>query len=122
MASDPDQPSSVIVKSDRAGRTRYTAQYKREVLAAFRASSLSAPVFASQCGIKYPTFAAWVATDKRGGLRAGSEPVRPAFVLAEFAAPADDAGLEIRLIGGAVARLAEASQIPLLAALLRKLA
>jgi hypothetical protein len=46
-------PTGVIVRSDSAGRTRYTSQYKAEVLAAYQRSSLSAPVFAKQCGIKY---------------------------------------------------------------------
>ena len=57
METNIDQSSGVIVKSDQTGRTRYTPQYKREVLAAFESSSLSAPVFARQCGIKYPTLA-----------------------------------------------------------------
>lgn len=55
--SDSDHPTTSIIKSDRTGRTRYTRQYKQEVLAAYEASSLSAPQFAAQCGIKYPTFA-----------------------------------------------------------------
>jgi hypothetical protein len=58
METNIDQAAGVIVKSDQTGRTRYTAQYKLEVLAAFESSSLSAPVFARQCGIKYPTLAA----------------------------------------------------------------
>ena len=50
-----------MIKSDCIGRTRYTAQYKAEVLAAYQRSGMSGPAFAKQCGIKYPTFAAWVA-------------------------------------------------------------
>jgi hypothetical protein len=61
MASIIDQPAGPIIKSDRTGRTRYTRQYKQEVLTAFQSSSLSAPAFARQCGIRYSTFAAWVA-------------------------------------------------------------
>jgi hypothetical protein len=57
MSSITDQATGTIIKSDRSGRTRYTPQYKQEVLAAFKSSSLSAPTFAAQCGIKYPTFA-----------------------------------------------------------------
>ena len=53
MSSITNRATGPIIKSDRTGRTRYTAQYKREVLAAFESSSLSAPVFAKQCGIKY---------------------------------------------------------------------
>ena len=65
MSSNIDQHADIIVKSDRSGRIRYSAQYKQEVIAAFEASSLSGPVFARQCGIKYPTFASWVAAIRR---------------------------------------------------------
>ena len=66
MSSIIEQAPGIIIKSDHSGRTRYTAQYKQEVVAAFESSSLSAPVFARQCGIKYPTFTAWIAARKRG--------------------------------------------------------
>jgi hypothetical protein len=64
MSSITESTPTHIVKSDRTGRTRYTRQYKQEVLAAYGSSSLSAPVFAAQCGIKYPTFAAWITAGK----------------------------------------------------------
>jgi hypothetical protein len=64
MSSTTESTPTHIVKSDRTGRTRYTRQYKQEILAAFESSSLSAPVFATQCGIKYPTFAAWITASK----------------------------------------------------------
>ena len=66
METNIDQAAGVIVKSDQTGRTRYTTQYKLEVLAAFESSSLSTPAFARQCGIKYPTLAAWIGARKRG--------------------------------------------------------
>jgi hypothetical protein len=50
MSSIIEQPTGTIVKSDHSGRTRYTAQYKQEVVAAFESSSLSAPAFARQSG------------------------------------------------------------------------
>jgi hypothetical protein len=43
MVTNIDQAASVIVKSDHTGRTRYTSEYKHEVLAAIETSSLSAP-------------------------------------------------------------------------------
>ena len=43
MSSITESTPTHIVKSDRTGRTRYTRQYKQEVLAAFESSSLSAP-------------------------------------------------------------------------------
>lgn len=35
MATNPDPTAGIIIKSDHSGRTRYTAQYKQEVLSAF---------------------------------------------------------------------------------------
>jgi transposase-like protein len=121
MSSVIEQPTGIIIKSDHTGRTRYTAQYKQEVVAAFESSSLSAPDFARQCGIKYPTFAAWVAARKRDG-RQASRDDRPAFLIAEVAAETGGPALEVRLPGGAVARVTDADQIRLLAVLLRHLA
>ena len=110
MSSITDQATGPIIKSDRTGRTRYTTQYKRDVLAAFVSSSLSAPVFAKQCGIKYPTFAAWIAASKRPERISSSG--QPAFLIA----------LEVHLPGGAVARVSSSAQVRLLAELLRHLA
>ena len=121
METITDQAAGIIVKSDRSGRTRYTAQYKQEVLAAFESSSLSAPDFAKQCGIKYPTLAAWIAVRKRGD----QMPARvnaPAFLLAELAPASDGPALEVLLPGGAVARASDVEQVLLLAALIRQLA
>lgn len=121
MSTIIEQPTGTIVKSDHSGRTRYTAQYKREVIAAYESSSLSAPAFARQCGVKYPTFAAWIAGRKRGE----SKPTRnnpPAFLVAEVSAECSGTALEVLLPGGAVARATDADQIRLLAALLRQLA
>ena len=56
--------NSNIIKSDRVGRSRYSASFKAEVLAAYARSGMSGPAFAQQCGVKYPTFASWVANDR----------------------------------------------------------
>ena len=122
--SDPDQSTTSIIKSDCAGRTRYTRQFKQEVLAAFETSSLSAPQFAAQCGIKYPTFASWLAAAKRLNCDTELPDNRPTFLLAEFATPAEvqHCGLlEVRLPGGAVARITSRDQLPLVVELLRQL-
>jgi DNA-binding transcriptional regulator YiaG len=82
MSTNTDQTAGVIIKSDHCGRSRYTSQYKQEVLCAFESSSLSAPDFARQCGIKYSTLAAWDAA--RGcGKAKPSRKNTPAFLLAE---------------------------------------
>ena len=119
MTTVTDPTTGPIVKSDRTGRTRYTADYKCEVLTAFASSCLSAPQFARQCGIKYPTFASWLAAGKRGDRPAADR--SPSFLLAEVPAASDRTALEIHLPGGAVARASDANQIRLLAQLLRHL-
>ena len=81
MSSIIEQSTGIIVKSVHSGRTRYTAQTKQEVLAAFESSSLSAPAFALPCGIKYPTFAAWIAARKREESRSVLKSP-PAFLIA----------------------------------------
>ena len=120
MSSIIAPTSGPIDKSDRSGRTRYTAQYKQQVLEAFESSSLSAPAFAKQCGVKYPTLAAWIAAHKQP--RRETSNGRPAFLIAELAGPSDDAALQVRLPGGAVACATSTSQVILLAELLRHLA
>ncbi len=84
METPIDTPAGPIIKSGRTGRTRYTAEYKQEVLGTFESSSLSAPVFAQQCGIKDPTFAAWLAKRKQGNRLSAKQTERPSFILAEL--------------------------------------
>ena len=120
--SDSEHPITSIIKSDRTGRTRYTRQYKQEVLAAFETSSLSAPQFAAQCGIKYPTFASWLAAAKSNG-GSGTVINRPTFLLAEVATTSEvsPASLEVCLPCGAIVRVPSRDQLPLLVELLRQL-
>ena len=122
METNIDQAAGIIVKSDRTGRTRYTPEYKREVLAAFQSSSLSAPAFARQCGIKYPTLAAWIGALKHGDRTNSPCGNTPAFLVAEVASSANGPALEVKLPCGAIVRASDAEQIRLLAALLRHLA
>ncbi|MGL4400149.1 MAG: IS66 family insertion sequence element accessory protein TnpA [Luteolibacter sp.] len=121
METNIDQAAGVIVKSDQTGRTRYTPQYKLQVLDAFESSSLSAPAFARQCGIKYPTFAAWIGARKHND-QVTPRGSTPAFLVAEVASSANGPALEVQLPCGAVVRASDAEQIRLLAALLRHLA
>jgi transposase len=83
METPTDPSAGPIIKSDRTGRTRYTAEYKREVIDAFEPSGLSGPAFARQCGIKYPTFAAWLTKRRKEGQPSSDPADRPAFVLAD---------------------------------------
>jgi hypothetical protein len=121
--SNSDPSTTSIIKSDCAGRTRYSRQYKQEVLAAFETSSLSAPQFAAQCGLKYPTFASWLAAAKRQHRDTSPAQNRPTFLIAELASAVEmqHGGLEVCLPGGAVARITSRDQLPLVVELLRQL-
>ena len=123
MASMQEEAVTSIVKADRAGRTRYTDEYKAEVLEAFAGSSLSGPAFARQCGIKYPTFAAWVAKARRGEKRPEPRQAVSPFIIAEIgqARGCGEEVLEVRLAGGATAVAGNPRQIALLAELLKAL-
>jgi len=84
MATMHDEVSTSIIKSDRIGRTRYRAQYKAEVLAAFEASGLSGPAFARECGVKYPTFASWVAKARKSKATLEEAKSSTPFLIAEI--------------------------------------
>lgn len=118
MATTNNDPSTAIIKTDRTGRPRYTQKYKSEVLAAYEASGMSGPAFAEHCGLKYPTFAAWVAKQRRGRSSGKTPSIQRQFILAEFKESPDPDGLQIGLPCGASARLVDASQIDLLVSLI----
>lgn len=123
MASTKDELRTSIIKSDRSGRLRYTQEYRDEVLAAFEASGMSGAAFAEHCGLKYQTFAGWVARRKRENGQTRRTAGKQQFVLAEFdTTPSVSGELRVDLPGGASARLADAGQAELLAALIRSLA
>ena len=123
MAPMQEEAVTSIVKSDRAGRTRYTAKYKSEVVAAFESSSLSGPAFARQCGIKYPTFAAWVAKGRGPDHPRPSTPPASPFIIAEIGGGISGGSevLEVRLPGGAIVLAETPRQLVLLAELLKAL-
>ena len=110
-----------IAKADRTGRTRYTPEYKAEVLAAFEKSGMSGQAFAAHCGIKYPTFASWRAKSRTRSDR--DDQSRPSFVIAEVAdsPTAGKSPLRVELPGGALAHLDGEEALPLLVALLKAL-
>jgi transposase-like protein len=123
MASIQEEAVTSIVKPGRAGRTRYTDHYKAEVVAAFEASNLSASAFARQCGIKPPTFAAWVAKVRRQVPCRQAARSSSAFIIAEIGKESAAGGetLEVRLPGGATAVAGTSRQVTLLAELLKSL-
>ena len=121
MASRNRAHSTSIIKSDRAGRPRYTQKYRYEVLMAYEASGMSGPAFAKHCGLKYSTFSAWVAKQRRNQSSSKTPSPKRQFVVAEFEEAPNPDGLQIDLPGGASARLVDANQIDLLVSLIRAL-
>jgi hypothetical protein len=72
-----------ILKQDTRGRVRVSAERREALLEEFEKSALSGAKFARLAGIKYATFANWVARRRRqrtaasGGESASSEGARP---------------------------------------------
>jgi transposase-like protein len=107
------------VTVDSKGRMRTTKEQRRIVLAEFERSGMSAAQFAQRAGVKYSTFAAWVqryGRTKRPGLKS---PVR--LLEAVVTPTALTSALQVHLPGGARLDIREASQVPLVAALVRAL-
>jgi len=122
MASTSDTSTTSIIKSDRIGRTRYRSEYKAEVLAAYSQSGMSAPAFAQQCGIKYPTFASWITKAKAQGSAPVAKPSEQSFLIAEIGNISSREGLSVNLPGGATAQLTTPTEARLLGILLKELA
>jgi len=125
------QTSGQILKTDSLARVRTPPERKRELLEEFERSGLSGWKFASLVGIKYQTFAAWVAKRKREGqvatpaqAEAVGSKVRWLEAVMDQARAADGkspAALTLQFAGGARAEVADLKQIQLAAALLRAL-
>ena len=123
MPPTSETSAAAIIKADRIGRQRYSAQFKNELLATFEQSSMSGQAFAAHHGVKYPTFASWVTQRRKE--RSAPKPTdsTPSFVLAEFQAPrALGVGLPIELTAQATVTMTSIEQAPLLAALIKALA
>lgn len=109
----------LAVTLDTKGRVRVTPEQRRELLEEFARSEESAPRFARRVGLKYSTFAAWVARKGRTKRAPAAPPMR--LLEAVMAPTATDFPLLVQLPGGARAELQSLNQIPLLAALMRAL-
>ena len=122
MASTSDTSTTSIIKSDRIGRARYSSEYKTEVLAAYQKSGMSGAAFAQQCGLKYPTFASWIAKAKASKETSSPGQGRPSFLIAEIENSSSPEGLTVSLPGGASARVSTPDEAELLGILLKALA
>lgn len=126
------QAAGQILKTDSLARVRTPPERKRELLEEFERSGLSGWKFASLVGVKYQTFAAWVAKRKRQGQvvapakaeAASAAKVRWLEAVIDQAQGADGkspAALTLQFAGGARVEIADLKQVQLAAALLRAL-
>lgn len=115
-----------ILKADRRGRLRYSAEQRSALVEAFQSSGLSGPRFATLHGVAYQTLAAWVLKRKRSavpGLPGLPHPAFLSLVPAELEAPSlTGPPMELILPGGAKLTITAPGHIPLAVALIRELA
>ena len=120
---------SEILKTDKMGRVRTSLERREQLLDEFEKSKLSGQKFAQLTGLKYSTFAVWVAARRRR--RAAISPALPTAASqtvewletvidkAQASTPMAGAPLIVRLPSGAAIELANAAQASAAAALLR---
>ena len=107
------------VTMDTRGRVRTSKEQRRVILTEFESSGISAAQFARRIGVKYSTFAGWVQRYRRTKRPGAKPPVR--LLEAVVASTPLSSPLQVQLPGGARLELREASQVPLVAALVRAL-
>jgi hypothetical protein len=118
-----------ILKTDGVGRVRVPRERQDQLLDEFERSGLSGAKFAELCGVKYPSFAGWVARRKRERA-AGAGPVPAAAdgelrwleaVVGGYEGGGREGVLRLHLPGGGFAEICDARQAALAAELLRAL-
>lgn len=107
------------VTMDTKGRVRTSKEQRRVILAEFERSGVSATQFAQRTGLKYSTFAAWLQRYRRTKRPGPKSPMR--LLEAVVASAPLTSPLQVQLPGGARLEVREASQVPLVAALVRSL-
>ena len=107
------------VTMDTRGRVRTSKEQRRVILTEFEGSGISAAQFARRIGVKYSTFAGWVQRYRRTKRPGPKSPVR--LLEAVVAPVSPNSALLLELPGGARLEIRQASQIPIVAALVRAL-
>ncbi len=123
------ETGETILKTDARGRVQTPPERREKLLEEFARSGLSGAKFAALAGIKYQTFAAWVAQRrKQVGLTQaspkGASAVRWLEAVVQEArgpAPALTTPLKVRLSTGAWIELTDDNQVSLAASLVRAL-
>ncbi len=125
-ATEASLPS--LIKTDVRGRMQRTPEQRERILDEYERSGLSGPKFAALCGVKYQTFATWLARRKsRRQAAPKHQPRRKAATQVRWLeasvqpAAASAHGLLLELPGGVRAHLSNAGHVSLAAALVRAL-
>ncbi len=123
-----DARTAEFIKTDARGRMQRTPEQRQRILEEYERSGLSGPKFAALCGVKYQTFAGWLARRKgQAQAAARRQPQRRAGTSVRWleASVQPDAvsttGLLVQLPGGAQTRISHPHHIALAAALVRAL-
>ena len=121
-------PDESILKIDRQGRLRYSAQQRSTMVDAYFNSGLSAPQFAALHGVNYQTLVYWIKKSKvkqSSDATKTSHPALLSLVAAEFDLPPLQSGtrdaIEVILPGGAKILIHSPQQVSLCMAILREL-
>jgi hypothetical protein len=125
-ATEPTE--SNLIRTDARGRMQRTPEQRERILDEYERSGLSGPKFAALCGVKYQTFATWLARrkgrrqpyPKRRPQRKAATQVRWLEASVQPAA-ASTTGLVLQLPGGVRAQICHQAHIALAAALVRAL-
>jgi hypothetical protein len=123
------EATETILKTDTKGRVKTPPERREKLLNEFERSGLSGAKFAELAGIKYQTFAAWVARRRkqRGLPQAPAKAANPVqwleAVVQEAGAQSSNVAtpLRVRLSTGAWIELNDLNQIGLAVALVRAL-
>jgi hypothetical protein len=117
-----------ILRADGLGRVRVPRERQEQLLDEFERSGLSGAKFAALCGVKYPSFAGWVARRKRGraaGAGGAASAADGELRWLEAVIGSNDCDrqgvLRLHFPGGGCAEICDARQAALAAELLRAL-
>jgi transposase-like protein len=112
---------NVPVTLDSKGRVRASMEQRQIIIAEYERSGVSAAQFARRAGLKYSTFAGWLARYRRSKAQSGSRAVRLLEAVVEGSS-GDKKALVLELPGGARMEIKDAQEAALAGALLRTLA
>jgi hypothetical protein len=121
--TDMQNSDVAILRTDEQGRVRTPAARRESLLDEFERSGLSGVKFAALAGLKYQTFAAWVARRRKSAV--ARAPVKPAdpvrWLEAVVAQTQNSSALVLQLPGGVRVEVADEKQAVLAAMLVNSL-